>query len=305
MTAIGTWLDALRLKTLPLALSCIFMGSSLAFYFGYFDATIMLLATLTTLFLQVLSNLANDYGDAQKGTDGEGRLGPLRAVQSGMITEKSMKLAVVLFALLSLASGITLLMVSFSSLSLAMWIFLGLGIGAIAAAIKYTVGDNAYGYRGLGDLFVLIFFGFIGVLGSFYLYAGLVFMSLFLPALAIGVFAMGVLNLNNLRDIDNDRASGKITIVVKYGASFSKKYHLFLLAVGWLSALLFSVIHFKHPVQLIYILSLPIFYKNAQKVMVYNNPKELIPSLKQLALGTFVFTLLFGLGLALTSFISQ
>lgn len=304
MSTVKVWLEAFRLRTLPLALSCIFMGAFLAFYFGHFNALIFVLAILTTLFLQILSNVANDYGDAVKGTDNENRLGPPRAVQSGAISAQSMKNAVIIFAILSLLSGVTLLFVSFSGISIeTVGLFL-LGIGAIAAAIKYTVGEGAYGYRGLGDVFVLLFFGIIGVGGSYYLFSQELELIVLLPAFSIGLFSMGVLNLNNLRDIDNDRDSGKNTIIVVYGARFGRLYHLMLIVTAWICSIVFMVLEFNSIAQLLFLLSLPLFIANLKKVFTYQNPRELIPSLKQLAMGTFIFTLLFGIGLIISSMLA-
>lgn len=299
MNNIGAWVEAFRLRTLPLALSCVFMATFLAYYYGEFRSSVFFFAVATTLFLQILSNLANDYGDAVKGTDNEFRLGPKRAVQSGLISASQMKLGVIVFAILSFLSGIGLLVVAFGSVDIYFISFLLLGLAAIAAAVKYTVGKNAYGYSGLGDVFVLIFFGWVGVLGTFYLYAGSMSWELFLPACAVGLFSVGVLNLNNLRDIENDRASGKNTLIVKLGVRFGAVYHLLLIFFGWISVLLFTLLNWHGIAQLLYLLTLPLFFINARKALTFKDPRELIPSLKQLALGTFFFTILFGLGLVL------
>ncbi|MFD1550649.1 1,4-dihydroxy-2-naphthoate octaprenyltransferase [Putridiphycobacter roseus] len=225
------WISAFRLRTLPLALSTVLMGNALAVFKGAFNPTIFWLTILTTLLLQILSNLANDYGDGIKGTDNVDRVGPKRAIQSGAISPKQMKTAVIIFALLSLLSGIGLLLVALK-MDLMLFIFFLLGIAAIGAAIKYTVGKSAYGYQGLGDLFVFIFFGLVGVLGAYYLQVKTIDYWMALPAIAIGAFSAAVLNLNNMRDIENDGKVGKNTLVVKLGLKHAKKYHytLFLLA---------------------------------------------------------------------------
>ena len=301
MSGIRIWFDAFRLQTLPLALSCIFMASFLANFYGYFSWLIFAFATLTTLLLQILSNLANDYGDAEKGTDNENRIGPMRSIQSGAISKKQMKRAVIMFIMLSFFSGVVLLLIAFPEFTIQGLLFFGLGISAIAAALKYTIGKNAFAYSGLGDVFVLLFFGFVGVLGTYYLYANKLVWDLILPAMSVGVFSMGVLNLNNLRDIKNDEASGKNTIVVKNGVRFAKNYHLFLILIGWVCALFYTFLNWFSLFQLLFLMSLPVFVMNLKTVFNYKHPEELIPSLKQLALATFFFTLLFGLGLILSN----
>ncbi|MEQ8337705.1 MAG: 1,4-dihydroxy-2-naphthoate octaprenyltransferase, partial [Cyclobacteriaceae bacterium] len=172
MSKFSIWLQAFRLRTLPLAISSILMGTLLAVSHGYFDTVIFILGVLTTIFLQILSNLANDYGDAKSGIDGEDRKGPSRTVQVGLITRQEMKRMLYIFVMLSLVSGVLLIILALGDQWLNGLLFFFLGVGAIAAAINYTVGKNPYGYSGWGDLFVLIFFGFVGVLGSYFLLSG-------------------------------------------------------------------------------------------------------------------------------------
>ena len=198
------------------------------------------MALITTLFLQVLSNLANDLGDAQKGTDNADRIGPERAVQSGAITVVQMKRALYLFGVLSLVSGITLIYFSFGiEKFLLSMLFLALGLTAIWASVKYTLGKNAYGYRGRGDLSVFLFFGLTAVIGVYFLISKSFNPWVILPASTMGLFAAGVLNLNNLRDCENDKANGKNTIIVKIGFEKGRFYHLFLLATGWILMLIY------------------------------------------------------------------
>ena len=203
------WLHAFRLRTLPLSLSCIGMAGFLAAAAGKFDLVLFLLCCITTIFLQVLSNLANDYGDSIHGADHAERKGPTRAVQSGAISLSQMRNAVILFSLLSLVSGVMLLLLSFGTDWLAIFFFFGLGLLSILAAIGYTVGKKPYGYIGLGDISVLIFFGLVGVMGSFYLFTHQISWLEVLPALSCGLFSIAVLNVNNIRDIDSDRMAGK------------------------------------------------------------------------------------------------
>src|ERR1044071_982876 len=232
---IGPWISAFRLRTLPLSLSCIGMAAFLAAAAGKFDALLFAFCCLTTIFLQILSNLANDYGDSVNGADHAGRKGPQRAVQSGAITSSQMKNAVVLFTVLCLLSGIGLLFLAFGLDWSALLFFLVLGLLCIAAAIAYTVGRKPYGYAGLGDLSVLIFFGLVGVMGSLYLFTRRVNYTDILPALSCGFFSIAVLNVNNIRDIESDREAGKFSIPVRIGRSKAIMYHWFLLSAGTIS----------------------------------------------------------------------
>lgn len=274
------------------------MGGFLASAAGAFRWNIFLLSVLTTIFLQVLSNLANDYGDSVHGADSDDRKGPSRAVQSGAVTAGQMRTAVVIFVLLSLISGITLLVVSFGFDWNAILFFFLLGILSILAAIAYTVGRKPYGYAGLGDLSVLLFFGFVGVMGSYYLFTKSVTAFEILPALSCGLFSIAVLNINNIRDIDSDRKAGKFSIPVRIGREKAIVYHWTLLSLGILSAIVYTFLTYSSPYQLLFLLSLPLFIKNG--VSVSRKPShELDPFLKQMAISTLLFVLLFGVGLLL------
>jgi 1,4-dihydroxy-2-naphthoate octaprenyltransferase len=295
------WIKAFRLRTLPLSFSNILLGSALAFsnsdgYFTplFFSWKIFVLTLITTLLLQILSNLANDYGDSKKGADNENRIGPERAVQSGAISLTAMKNAIIVFSALSLISGLSLLYLAFyGNIN---WIFISfflLGIAAIAAAIKYTVGKGAYGYSGLGDLFVFIFFGIVGVAGSYYLQATTLPWQIFMPAITMGCFSVAVLNLNNMRDQVNDEAVGKNTLVVKLGFRNAKIYHGLLFVIAYLAFPLplliteFSILNLLLilPVALIHALHLWRVYKVCK-------PVEFDPELKKVALSAFLFSLL-------------
>lgn len=293
---IKDWLSAFRLRTLPLSFSSIITGSAIAHKEGVFNIVIFILALTTTLFLQILSNLANDYGDAEKGTDNAQRIGPQRAIQSGAISKSQMKKAIILFVILSLCSGLPLVFIATSSLTI--WVpiaFVTLGLLAIVAAIKYTAGKGAYGYSGLGDLFVFIFFGLVGVIGSYLLYDFNFKSEIFFPAISIGLFSTAVLNLNNMRDIHNDRASGKNTFVVKIGLSNAKKYHFLILCVGILCALVFLFIS-GYGIQSLFICTsfIPLVL-NIVKVLKVKSAKEFDPELKKVSLSTFMFAVLFWL----------
>lgn len=293
---IKAWLSAIRLRTLPLALACIGMGGFLAAAAGRFNGLIFFLCCLTTVLLQILSNLANDYGDSVNGADHEGRKGPLRAVQSGAISAVQMKRAVVIFIVLCLASGVTLLWVAFGIDWSALLFFFLLGLLSIAAAIAYTVGRKPYGYAGLGDISVFIFFGLVGVLGSVYLFTRQVYWPDLLPALSCGFFSIAVLNINNMRDIESDRMAGKFSVPVRIGKRNAAIYHVVLLVGGLMAAVVYTMQHYHSIQQFMFLLTLPLFVRVA--LGVWKKPShQLDPYLKQMAITTLVFVLLFGIGL--------
>jgi len=293
---IKAWLHAFRLRTLPLSLSCIGMAGFLAASKEKFDLAIFILCCLTTIFLQVLSNLANDYGDSVHGADHAERKGPARAVQSGVISLEQMRNAVIVFSLLSLASGIFMLWLSFGTNWRAIFFFFGLGLLSILAAIGYTVGKKPYGYMGLGDISVLVFFGLVGVMGSCYLFTRSVSWLELFPALSCGLFSIAVLNVNNIRDIDSDRSAGKYSIPVRIGKKRASFYHWMLLAGGLICAVFYTFLNFQSLWQFLFLLAAPLFIKNG--LAVYQKPSsELDPFLKQMAVSTLLFVLLFGIGL--------
>lgn len=297
---LSLWIKAFRLRTLPLALSSAILGSFLAYAEGNFRWPVFLLATLTTLFLQILSNLANDYGDAMHGTDNSQRIGPLRVTQSGLVTRRNMQFMIGIFVLLSLISGCMLI---FTGLHHIGWktigVFFLLGVSAIYAAISYTVGKNPYGYIGLGDLFVFIYFGIVGVAGTYYLHTNTFDPLVLLPAAAIGLLSSGVLNLNNMRDIENDARSGKRTLVVNIGSRAAKIYHLVLITLSILLSLAYTLLHYTSLYQFLFMLTCPLFALNVIVVMKNTEPGELNNELKKLAMSTFFFSITFGLGLIL------
>jgi 1,4-dihydroxy-2-naphthoate octaprenyltransferase len=272
------------------------MGTFLAASAGFFDGLIFALCALTTIFLQVLSNLANDYGDSVHGADSASRVGPSRAVQSGLITKTAMKRAIVLCSILSLLAGVTLIYTAFGWSPTILGIFLGFGILAILAAITYTAGFKPYGYAGLGDLSVLIFFGFMAVMGSAYLYDQTIHWDYVWPSLSTGLFSVAVLNLNNIRDIESDKAAGKFSIPVRLGRKKSVVYHMALLTGGLLSALIFVMMNNGSLWQFIFLLIIPLLVKNAKAVQQKKTAAALDPYLKQMALTTLFFVILFGLG---------
>ncbi len=221
-TKLNAWIHAARLRTLPLSVAGIIMGSSIALAEQQFNGTVFTLAMLTTLLLQILSNLANDYGDYTHGTDNANRVGPQRAVQSGVIKPREMKMAVIFVSLLTVFTGTLLIGIAFNEmLSLRFFVFLILGLASITAAIKYTIGKKNFGYLGFGDLMVFIFFGLVSVMGSYFLHTLTFNVWVLLPATTIGLLSSGVLNINNMRDIDNDRHFNKKTIPVRLASEKS------------------------------------------------------------------------------------
>ncbi|MFK8045591.1 MAG: 1,4-dihydroxy-2-naphthoate octaprenyltransferase [Crocinitomicaceae bacterium] len=296
------WISAFRLRTLPLALSTILMGNAMAVKNENFSFSIFTLSIIVTMLLQILSNLANDYGDGIKGTDNNNRIGPTRALQSGAISQKQMMIAIIIFSILALISGIWLV---FSALSnpYSVLLFILLGLGAIAAAIKYTVGKKAYGYSGLGDFFVFIFFGIVGVNGSFYLQTGFIEILYFLPAISIGCFSTAVLNLNNMRDIENDRASSKNTLAVKMGLATAKKYHYSLFFWSYIALFLFLYFESYNLPKTYLIVStlaaLAIHIKHLITVNKSSDYKSFDPQLKVIALSSFLLSLAWFLTISL------
>lgn len=295
MTAGGSkskaWLGAMRLRTLPLAASCVLAGTSVVaedtINWGIFSLTL-----LTTLLLQILSNLANDYGDFTKGTDNEHRVGPARAMQSGLLTKKEMQRALLFFVAITLLSGISLLLLSFNLnyQLLQVLLFFALGIAAIAAAIKYTVGSNAYGYRGLGDLFVYLFFGITGVCGTAFLYNHQFELKWLLTGNTIGMLSCAVLNLNNLRDHINDKNSGKQTLVVKLGFEKGKTYQ-YLLFLGSFTSLLVYIALYGNAWNYLSMLPFLIILKTSKSISAIHEPAALDPFLKKVAISTFLVSL--------------
>jgi len=297
MTKITSWIKAFRLRTLPLALASILMGSFLAIHNSFYSWKVIILAITTTLLLQILSNLANDYGDGMRGTDNKDRIGPTRTIQSGAISPKEMRMGIIIFVLLSLISGIWLIVISLGSSWDIGLLYLLLGIAAIAAAIKYTMGKKAYGYSGLGDLMVFIFFGPVAVIGTYYLAVHELSWKIALPAIAAGLFSTGVLNLNNMRDIENDRKSGKLTLALKLGFKQAKIYHIMIISIAMLSLIIFTISIKGGLLQFIYLFSYPVLTYDLLKVNKVIDNAKLDQYLKKLAFSTLITTLLFGMGL--------
>lgn len=297
MTKFRAWLSAARLRTLPLSLSGILVGTALANIYGYWDLYIFTLALLTTVVFQITSNFANDYGDGVKGTDNEDRIGPMRALQSGQLSVSELKTGIRIAVVIDLFLVFLLLYFSFQQEHLKYIIlFAILGITSIWAAIKYTIGNNAYGYKGFGDLFVFIFFGLLSVLGSMFLFTKSFIPIAILPAASIGFLSTAVLNLNNLRDIESDKKSNKNTLVVKIGRSKGKVYHYTLIILAFICMLIFVGSHFYSWKSAICLIAFVPLFIHLRLVSKIESPQNFDPELKKVALSTFLLGFLFYIG---------
>ncbi|WP_158963613.1 1,4-dihydroxy-2-naphthoate octaprenyltransferase [Myroides fluvii] len=301
MSKIKTWVSAARLRTLPLSISGIIVGTACAFpyYHNREDFNlIFLFAISTTLLFQILSNFANDYGDGVKGTDNENRVGPQRALQSGLLTKEELKRGIIFTSGLSLVSALILIYLAFGrDHFFTSLFFFVLGISCVAAAIKYTVGKSAYGYRGLGDLFVFIFFGLVSVIGCFYLYGQTIDPWVILPAVAVGNLSIAVLNINNMRDLDADKVVGKNTLAVKLGRAKAKRYHYFIVVFALVAFVIYGIYSQKPLLNFAFVLAYFPLVKHLIFVKNNTNPKELDSQMKIVALSTFMVSVLFSLAL--------
>ncbi|WP_273567093.1 1,4-dihydroxy-2-naphthoate octaprenyltransferase [Maribacter halichondriae] len=294
MSKFSTWLRAARLRTLPLSISGVVVGTALANFYGQSDNIIFVLALMTTIGFQVTSNFANDYGDGVKGTDNDFRLGPQRVLQSGLLTRKELKTGIMVSIGINLLLILGVLYFAFGTQNLAYFaLFVVLGLASIWAAIRYTVGNSAYGYKGLGDIFVFLFFGLLAVVGTLFLYTKQFSWPALLPACTIGLLSTGVLNLNNLRDFENDKKSGKNTLVVKMGFNYGKFYHFGLILTAFICMLVFVVVNHSVVAQFLPLLAFVPIAIHMMKVNHTKAPEKLDPELKKLALSTFLMSVFF------------
>lgn len=291
MSSLKVWLSAFRLRTLPLAGGSIALGSFLAAFENALQLRVTVLCFLTAILLQILSNLANDYGDTLHGAGSSDRVGPNRATQAGKISAKSIKSALLLFTALCLIVGY--LLIRGESLY-----FHAIGLTAIAAAVAYTLGPK-YGYTGFGDIFVFLFFGLIGVFGTYYLHTHQLNFQIFLPAASCGFFCVAVLNINNIRDLQSDKLAGKNTIPVRIGEGKARIYHWILLISALGFAVIYVLLNYKSPWQFLFLITLPLVLKNAVGISIQSNAAELDPHLKQMAITTLLFCFCFGVGILL------
>ncbi|MEM9895947.1 MAG: 1,4-dihydroxy-2-naphthoate octaprenyltransferase [Bacteroidota bacterium] len=288
------WVAAFRFRTLPLVIAGWLVGITLASMQAQINYTTSILTLLTAVLLQVLSNLANDYGDGVSGVD-QHREGEARMVQKGLIKPEHMRLAMVICSIASFLSGLLLIYLVFPNDYLQAIIFVSIGVAGIVAAIKYTVGENPYGYAGFGDVFVFLFFGIALVFGTFYLQTKIFDWQILMPAASIGLFSVGVLNVNNIRDINSDKAAGKQSIPVRIGRKRAVIYHIFLLQGGMLLSMIYAVINYRSFWCLLFIPINIFFLRNVTAVSEkpYN---QLDPYLKQVAISTLFFSFLFSFG---------
>lgn len=298
MQKFKTWISALRFRTLCLAIACTILGSGVAYASGTFDIPVFILTILTATFLQLLSNLANDLGDYRQGTDITGeRVGPERAVQSGIISAGEMKIGIIIAMLISCICGGYLILHASTYLSAKQIIlFFVLGIASIIAAVKYTAGKNPYGYMGLGDFFSFLFFGPIAVIGTYFLHTHTFDFRPILPALSMGFLTASVLNVNNMRDIENDKKSGKITIPVRIGLKNAKKYHAVLIIGAFLCAFGYGILYVHgHLYQLSYLAIFILFFIILKNIFKTSENKLLDPYLKQTSISTLIFSIIFSI----------
>ena len=300
MRQISVWLAAARLRTLPLSVSGIIVGNGIAYLEGSFSWAIFIFGLLTTIAFQVLSNFANDYGDGVKGTDNDQRLGPKRVLQQGLLSRAALKRGIQLTSVFSLLLALMLIYLAFGW---ADWgkalFFIALGVASIIAAIKYTVGNAAYGYYALGDVFVFLFFGGVSVLGSYYLQTQTFRLLLILPAASIGLLSTAVLNLNNLRDMDNDQRSNKLTVPLLLGFNKGRMYHVILIVGAFILCSIYAFLNAKSLLAYLFLLLFFPLGKHLLRVAKSEGGKSLDPELKVVALSTFFFALVFLLGLFL------
>ncbi|MCE2573574.1 1,4-dihydroxy-2-naphthoate polyprenyltransferase [Motilimonas eburnea] len=294
------WLPAIRPRTLPLACGSIVTAAGLAYQYQVFDAVILILCLLTAILLQIISNLANDYGDALTGADDAERIGPLRVTQAGLVTPLQMRIAIGLTTLLAILSGLGLLHYVFDDIW--QWLsFIGLGALSIVAAITYTMGKHPYGYMGLGDLAVFLFFGLLGVMGSFYLYQLSLNWLIFLPAISCGALATSVLNINNTRDIVTDRKAGKKTLALRLGRTGARRYQWGLLTLAVVSSLVYqSTLDFS-PFHYGFLLALPLLLRASLTLQQTEEGECLNQALKMTAMASFLYCCLLALGWVLGS----
>ena len=296
MSKFSSAVRSMRLRTLPLSLSGVCLGMMLAASDYRVPWTVILFTALTTVSLQVLSNLSNELGDYYHGTDTKDRLGPSYGMMEGGLTVSEMKMLIGGAMALCIVFGLLMIRSSFGTLlSLESVCLMMLGGAAISGAMKYTLGRNPYGYQGLGDIFVFIFFGLVAVLGSYFVAAYIIPSWIFLlPACTIGFFSIGVLNVNNIRDMETD-AENRITVAIKLGEKKAKIYQTVLIVLGWICMIAFCLLRFFDPWHYLFVLTLPLFIMHVKGVWKYSG-RELDKMLPLLVMSTFAFALLAGFG---------
>lgn len=299
MASLKTWLKAARPRTVLLSFSGILMGGLLAAKSESCNYWAILFAALTAIALQILSNLANDYGDYKKGVDNDNRVGPQREMQSGEITEKEMKKGICLTSVACFMLGgiLIFLIARLSWTELAA--FAIFGVAAVLAALFYTLGKRPYGYRGLGDLYCFLFFGLAATAGCYYLATKNLDFSILLPAAAMGFMSNAVLNINNMRDFENDKRSGKNSLVVKIGLDKAFLYHIFLIVGGFAMLSIYLIINRCAFHSHLFWLVLPLFVKDIITIKRELHSHKLDPMLPKQVIHTFLLTIAFGTAILL------
>ena len=285
----------MRLRTLPLSMAGIVLGIMLACAGHSVPWYVIVLTILTTVSLQILSNLSNELGDWLSGVDGDERSGPQYSMQEGGLTEDDMRACIRVMVLVCCIFGLGMIRASFKTiLCIESESLVILGGAAIWAAMHYTLGKNPYGYRGLGDLFVFIFFGLVPVAGGYFVCSHTIDPATLIPGAAIGLFSVGVLNVNNIRDMKSD-AANRVTVPLKLGEHRAKIYHTVLIVGGWVLMLLYTILFTAGWTPYLYIITLPLYAKHLAGVWKRSG-RELDPMLPMLVISTFIFALLAGTG---------
>ena len=291
----------MRLRTLPLSTAGIVLGIMLACAEHRVPWNVILLTVLTTISLQILSNMSNELGDWLSGVDGTGREGPKYGIEGGGLTEDEMRSCIRIMVLVCCILGLGMIRASFRTiLCIESESLVVLGAAAIWAAMHYTLGNKPYGYRGLGDIFVFIFFGLVPVAGGYFVCSHMIDYSTLLPGAAIGLFSVGVLNVNNIRDMKSDEGT-RVTVPLKLGEHRARIYHTILITGGWILMIVYTILFTDGWMPFLFCLTLPLYTKHLIGVWKRSG-RELDPMLPMLVLSTFGFSLLGGLGLLLNLF---
>lgn len=296
MSKLTSTVSSMRLRTLPLSLAGVLLGALLSVAEYRVRFVVVLLLCLTTVCLQILSNLSNELGDVLHGTDTADRQGPSYGLNGGALTVGGMKRLIGLFVVLCCLFGAAMIRVSFGTfLCLESILLLVLGAAAIVAAMRYTLGRNPYGYRAKGDFYVFVFFGLVSVLGAYFVCAHTIHSwMLLLPASAIGFFSMGVLNVNNIRDMRTD-APNRITVAMKLGLHGARIYQTVLISLGWACMTVYTLLRLPDWRHWLFVLTLPLYVVHLRGVWTHTE-RELDRYLPMLVLSTFAFALLAGAG---------
>lgn len=295
MKKIRYYVAAMRLRTLPLSLAGVSLGLMLAAADYRVSWPVALFTVITTVCLQILSNVSNELGDFLNGTDTPDRQGPVYSLSEGCLQKGDFKAMIAVYVIICIASGLAMIWFSFGTFfAIEPLLLMVLGAAAIIAAMRYTLGRNPYGYRGMGDLYVFIFFGLVAVLGSYFIATHTMFWRMLLPAASIGAFSVAVLNVNNIRDMSTD-AGKRVTVPLKIGGRWARVYQTLLVAAGWISMLAYSFLRMQDSWHYLFVLTLPLYAIHLSGVWKRTG-KALDPMLPLLVMSTFIFALLGGLG---------